>query len=78
MNIPAIIRSSADPERISLFIKALVTLGIIVGLDATVVSQLGNDVANVILKVIELGALLYSIVGGVRKLYLGRWSAPVY
>ena len=68
--------SSASPENISLTIKSLATFAILFGADSTIVTQISNDLLSFIMKLLEVIALGYSIWGGVRKIKLGRWSAP--
>lgn len=78
MNIPTWLTSSANPENISLLVKGLATLLILIGADAAVVSQLQSDLLSLIVKAVEVAALVASVWGGMRKVQLGRWSAPKY
>ena len=68
--------SSANPENISLLVKGVATLLVLAGADASVVSQLNSDTLSLVVKLTEIGALCASILGGARKVTLGRWSFP--
>ena len=70
-----LITSSANSENISLLLKGLTTFMVIFGADATIVSQLNSDLMSIVTKILEIVALGYSVWGGARKIYLGRWSA---
>lgn len=66
MNI--IIRSSANPENISLTIKGLVSLLVLSGIDSQIADTLGNEILNA---VVALGILFSSIItayGIIRKI----------
>lgn len=76
--IKTFFRSSANPEEISLFIKGISAFAVLSGLDATVVSQLGSTVVSFLTQVATLWALGATIIGLMRKIYLGRWAASVY
>lgn len=83
-NIPALLRSSANPEKFSLFITALGTTGILFGLDATMVNHLTtllpdilSSALDLITKVAEASSIVAALYGAVRKVTLGHWSHPV-
>ena len=75
MNIKSLITSSADPEKISLTVKSLLTLAVLFGLDSTIVNEAGGYITNLIVgvaMVISAGTGLWGIG---RKIKLGKWSA---
>ena len=70
-----LITSSADPEKVSLFIKSLATLAVLFGLNEAVVSQIGSEIANIVVgvgMVVSSGTVLWALG---RKIRFGRWSA---
>ena len=78
MNIPNWIMSSASPENVSLTVKSLVTLAILFGLDSVVIEEGGGYLTNLLVgigMVVSAGTGLWGLV---RKVKLGRWSAPKY
>ena len=76
MNIPTWLMSSANPKNISLLVRSLATFAVLFGADATVVTQIDNDLVSLIAKVLEVVALGYAVWGGGRKIILGRWTHP--
>lgn len=78
MNIPTILRSASDPESVSLFLKSLVTFAVLFGLDTTVVNEAGGYLTNLIVAVGMGVSAVAGLWGLVRKVKLGRWSAPTY
>lgn len=75
MNIPQWLRSSADPESVSLFVKSLATFAILFGVDHTVVDQAGGQLTNLIVGVGMAASAVTALWGIVRKIRYGRWSA---
>ena len=74
MNINALIRSSSDPAKVSMFVKSLVAFGVLFGLDSTVLNAAGGDLVNFIVgwgMVASAGTGLWGIG---RKIANGRWS----
>jgi hypothetical protein len=67
--------SSADRENYSLFIKSAAALVVLFGVDSAVVNDAGNQIANVIVAVGMLISAITALVGLVRKVKLGQWSA---
>lgn len=72
MNIPAILRSSADPESVSLTVKSIVTLLVLWGFDASVVNAVGNEVVNIIVAGSMLISAVTALVGILRKINLRK------
>ena len=75
MNIQSLIRSSSNPETVSLFVKSVATFAVLFGLDTTVVNDAGGYLTNLI---VGLGMFISACTGlyGIgRKIVLGRWSA---
>lgn len=74
MDIKSLIASSADPEKVSLFIKSIVVLAILFGIDTTVANQAGGYLTSLVIgigMVISAGTALWGLV---RKIKLGRWN----
>ena len=67
--------SSQNPENYSLFVKSLVTLAVLFGLDQAVVGEAGNLLTNTLVAVGMLISSVTGIIGLFRKVKLGRWSA---
>lgn len=78
MTIPSWLASSANPENISMMMKALAALAVLLGADAAVVSQLSSAVMDLGVKILEVISLAFAVSGGIRKIKFGRWSAPNY
>lgn len=78
MNIPQWLRSSANPDNISLLFKGLAAVAVLFGLDTTVVTNLGNAVVNIVTDIGILIAAVTAVIGAARKVQLGRWAAPKY
>lgn len=78
MNIPSLIRSSTDPESVSLFVKSIVALAILFGVDTTIVNEAGGFLSNLIVGIGMVATAITGIWGLFRKMNLGRWSAPSY
>lgn len=78
MNIPQWLRSSVDPDKISLLFKGLASVVVLFGLDATVVTNLGSAIVNIITDIGILVAAVTAVIGAARKVQVGRWSAPKY
>lgn len=70
-----LVTSSQNPENYSLFVKSLVTLAVLFGLDQTVVGEAGNLLTNTLVAVGMLISSITGIIGLFRKAKLGRWSA---
>ena len=76
MNIlNALIRSSSNPENISLFIKSLATFALLSGFDSVVVSESSSYAANFITGLGMLASSITGLYGLYRKARFGRWSA---
>lgn len=65
-----VVKSSADPEKVSLFVKGLVFVGLFLGVDSTVVNQFGNELANLAVLLGTVAAAIVSVFGLARKIYL--------
>ena len=76
--IKSLITSSANPENVSLFVKSLGTLLVLWGLDATVVSQAGNQIVSIVTAIGMLISAGTGLWGLLRKYQLGRWNAVPY
>lgn len=76
--IKALFISSADPEKISLFIKSIAAFAVLFGVDQTVVDQIGSSIADIITAGGMLLTALTALYGLFRKFKLGRWSATSY
>lgn len=74
-NIPAIIRSASDPESVSMFVKSLVSLLLLAGLDQAVVNEGGGYLTNLIVGLGMLASSATGLYGLFRKAKLGRWNA---
>jgi len=83
--------SSQDPDKTALtfrgamvgIVAAIMQLAPIacmyvgVCIDTTFINPLVDDVANIIKVALELVALVLVVAGILRKIWLGRWSAPL-
>jgi len=72
--INAIIRSSQNPEKVSLTVKSIVALAVLVGVDVSIANTAGNELVTFIM---ALGVLISSatfLFGLGRKIVIGRWS----
>lgn len=78
MNIPTLLRSSVDPDKISLLFKGLAAVAVLFGIDSTVVANLGNAIVSVITGIGILISAVVAMVGAIRKMQVGRWAAPNY
>jgi hypothetical protein len=78
MNIPSWLASSANPENVSLFLKGLAAVAVLLGVDNTIVASIQNDILTIITNGGIVIAAAVSIWGAMRKISLGRWSAPKY
>lgn len=70
--------SSADPESVSMFVKSLAAFAVLFGLDSVVVNEAGGYLTNLIFAggmIISAGTGLWGLI---RKVKLGKWSAPQY
>ena len=65
-----IVVSSANSEKVSLFVKGLVIAGAFFGIDAAVIGQLGNELAHLAVLVGAVVASAASAYGLIRKVYL--------
>lgn len=79
-NINKLLKSSADPEKLSTTVKGILLAIVPVIIMVTGLEQEEvNTLVNAIVQVVFLGASLISacqiIYGLARKIYLGRWSA---
>ena len=76
MNIlNAFIRSSSNPENISLFIKSLATVAVLAGLDVAIVDEVGGFIFNFLVGLGMFASSITGLYGLARKVYLSRWSA---
>lgn len=67
--------SSSDPAKVSMFLKSLAVLGVLFGLDTTLLEALQVEILNLVAAtgmIVSAGTAVYGLA---RKLYLGRWSA---
>lgn len=65
-----VVKSSADPEKVSLTIKGGIVLAAFVGIDSSVVTQVGNELAHLIATLgiaVSSGVTLYGLL---RKIYI--------
>ena len=74
--IPAIIRSSTDPEKVSLFIKSLAALFVLAGVDSRFVADIEGNVTNLLVALGQLITAATALWGAIRKVQFGRWSHP--
>lgn len=65
-----IVKSSANPENISLFIKGLAGFGVLFGVDSAVIVQFGNELAHLVAIAAMAVASVISLYGLVRKIYI--------
>ena len=76
----ALIRSSSDPEKLSLTIKGLLTsiapiAIVLLGLNTGEYGQLIDGIAAVVFYGGSIVSAVTTVVGLLRKVKLGRWSA---
>lgn len=67
--------SSSDPTKVSMFLKSLAVLGVLFGLDTTLLEALQVEILNLVAATGMIVSAGTSVYGLARKLYLGRWSA---
>jgi predicted oxidoreductase (fatty acid repression mutant protein) len=70
-----LLKSSADPAKISMFIKSLAVFAVLFGVDQTVVDSLQIELLNFATALAMLISAGAGVWGLVRKVELGRWSA---
>jgi hypothetical protein len=75
MTIPEIIRSSASPEKISMFVKSLAVFAVLFGFDKAVVDEAESQIANLVVLVAQVVTVLTALYGLLRKVKFGRWAA---
>lgn len=67
--------SSANPEKVSLFVKSIAVFAVLYGVDESIVTELQNSLIVAIVAVAQAGSAIVAFYGLARKMYLGRWSA---
>lgn len=80
MQIPKFLTSSADPTKVSTFVRgfliSLIPLAMVVtGIPQAELTGIVDAVVDVIFFALALVGAVQALYGLARKLYLGRWSA---
>lgn len=67
--------SSADPAKLSLTLKSLAAILVLFGIDSATTDAGVGSIVNIVAGVGMIISAITALVGIVRKVKLGRWSA---